>query len=64
MADLISRYDESVVIKAVVSKEMYRRIQELCGNYKMSVSDLIRYSLMNEYDSFKGTDHANEIGDE
>ena len=44
---------EKKAIRFTADKDEIRMIDELCNNYGMNVSDLMRVIIRNEYDSFK-----------
>ena len=49
------KYDR--VIRFNVTDEEYKKIIDLAKNYGMSISDVCRYALSNEIQSFKWSDH-------
>lgn len=45
------------VIRFTVTDDEYKKIVDLAKNYGMSISDVCRYALSNEIQSFKWSDH-------
>lgn len=49
------KYDR--VLRFNVTQDEYNKIVDLAKNYGMSISDVCRYALSNEIQSFKRSDH-------